>query len=443
MHWISGISLAFGLSALGLAACSTATQVKALAAPQAPIRYVLHNGVRVLVQEYRSSEVVAVQLWVRAGGRDEAPTELGLAHYLEHMLFKGTTTRSKGFVDRDVEAVGGRMNAGTSLDFTFYHAVLPASRAVPTIEMLADISVNSILDETELELEKKVVIEEMRLSEDTPPRHLSRQLYSMVFDGHPYGRSVLGTPEIIQKLTRQTLLAFYRRHYVPESFTLVVVGPVNPAEILQTAERTLGRLPRSGFQRLPQSMPGSLTPKKTEIPRPGALAYLGMGWLGPKLDHADTPAVDLLVSMLGESRSSRLPQALRERLGLVNSVSSNYQALEAGGVITVTAQLEAENLARAETEILNEIRRLRDRDVSDEELRRALTRAEAERAFRSETAEGRAQLFGHAETVWRLSEELAYIDRLRSVTPDQIRHAARRYLDLESYGRVEFVPPPR
>jgi zinc protease len=443
MRWISGISLAFGLSALGLAACSTATQVKASAAPQAPIRYVLHNGVRVLVQEYPSSEVVAVQLWVRAGGRDEAPTELGLAHYLEHMLFKGTTTRSKGFVDRDVEGVGGRVNAGTSHDYTFYHAVLPASRAVPTIEMLADISVNSILDETELELEKKVVIEEMRLNEDTPQRYLSRQLYAMVFEGHPYGRAVLGTPEIIQKLTRQTLLAFYRRHYVPESFTLVVVGPVNPAEILQAAERTLGRLPRSGFQRLPQSMPGSLTPKKTEIPRPGALAYLGMGWLGPKLDHADTPAVDLLVSMLGESRSSRLPQALRERLGLVNSVSSNYQALEAGGVITVTAQLEAENLARAETEILNEIRRLRDRDVSDEELRRALTRAEAERAFRTETAEGRAQLFGHAETVWRLSEELAYIDRLRSVTPDQIRHAARRYLDLESYGRVEFVPPPR
>jgi zinc protease len=190
-------------------------------------------------------------------------------------------------------------------------------------------------------------------------------------------------------------------------------------------------------------MPGSLTPKKTETQRPGALAYLGMGWLGPKLDHADTPAVDLLVSILGESRSSRLPQALRERLGLVNSVSSNYQALEAGGVITVAAQLEAENLARAEAEILTEVRRMRDLGVTDEELRRALTRAEAERAFRSETAEGRAQLFGHAETVWRLTEELAYIDRLRSVTPDQIRFAARRYLDLERYGRVAFVPPPR
>jgi zinc protease len=443
MRRIPRILLILGLAGMGLTACSTATKVKSPTAVEAPTRHALHNGVRVLIQEYPSSEVVAVQLWVRAGGRDEAATELGLAHYLEHMLFKGTTTRPRGFVDRDVEGVGGRMNAGTSLDFTFYHVVQPASRAVATIEMLADISVNSSLDETELELEKKVVIEEMRLSEDTPQRHLARQLYGVVFDSHPYGRSVLGTPEIIQKLTRETLLAFYRRHYVPESFTLVVVGPVNTTAILQVAERTLGRLPRSGFQRLPQSMPATLAPKTAEVQRPGALAYLGMGWLGPRLDHADTPAVDLVVSILGQSRSSRLPQSLRERLALVNSVSSDYAALEAGGVITVTAQLESENLPRAEAEILNEIRRIRDQGVTDEELRRAITRAQADHAFRSETAEGRARMFGHAETVWRLAEELAYIDRLRSVTPDQIRLAARRYLDLERYGRVAFVPPRR
>jgi zinc protease len=359
------------------------------------------------------------------------------------MLFKGTTTRPKGFVDRDVESVGGRMNAGTSLDFTFYHAVLPASRAVATIEMLADISVNSTLDETELELEKKVVIEEMRRSEDTPQSHLARQLYGMVFDTHPYGRPVLGTAEIIQKLTRQTLLAFYRHHYVPESFTLVVVGPVNTAAMLQAAERTLGRLPRSGFRRLPQSMPATLAPKTSEVQRPGALAYLGMGWLAPKLDHADTPAVDLLVSILGESRSSRLTQSLRERQALVNSVSSNYAAREAGGVITVMAQLEPENLARAEAEILNEVRRVREQGVTDEELRRAVTRAEAERAFQRESVEGRARMLGHAETVWRISEDLAYLDRLRSVKLDQIRLAARRYLDPERYGRLAFVPPAR
>lgn len=438
---IPRILLVLGLSGLALTAC--AGKANPLVAVEPPTRNVLHNGVRVLIQEYPASEVVAVQLWVRAGGRDEAANELGLAHYLEHMLFKGTTTRAKGFVDRDVEGVGGYMNAGTSLDFTYYYVLLPARRAIATIEMLADISVNSSLDETELELEKKVVIEEMRLTEDNPQRYLVRRLFGMVFDGHPYGRSLLGTPEIIQKLTRDTLLAFYRRHYVPESFTLVVVGRVDKTAILQAAERTFGRLPRSGFQRLPQSTPASPAPKKEEAQRPGALAHLGMAWPGPRLDHADTPAVDLLVSILGQSRSSRLPQLLRERQALVNSVRSDYAEYEAGGMITVTAQLEPANLARAEAETLNEIRRIRDQGVTDRELRRAITQAEAQYAFRSETAEGRARLFGHAETVWRLSEELAYIDRLRSVTPDQVRVAARRYLDLERYGRLAFVPPPR
>jgi zinc protease len=359
------------------------------------------------------------------------------------MLFKGTTTRARGFVDRDVEGVGGRMNAATSLDYTFYYAVLPAQRAEATIEMLTDISVNSTLDETELELEKKVVLEEMRLGEDIPQRHLARQLYGVVFGSHPYGRSLLGTPEIIQALKRDTLLAFYRRHYVPEAFTLVVVGPVDPAATLRAAQRTLGRLPRGGFERLPSSAPASLTPKKVEVSRPGAFAYLGMGWLGPKLDHADTPAVDVLISILGQSRSSRLQQALRERLAIVNSVGSSYAALEAGGVIMVTAQLEPSNLARAEAEIIKEIQRVRDQGVADAELRRAITRAEAEQAFRTETVEGRARLFGRAETVWRLAEELAYMDRVRSVTSEQVRLVARRYLDPERYGRLAFVPSGR
>jgi len=384
-----------------------------------------------------------VQLWVRAGARDETASELGLAHYLEHMLFKGTTTRARGFTDREVEGVGGRVNAGTSFDYTFYHAVIPKSRAVPTIEMLADISVNSVLDETELDLEKKVVLEEMRFTEDSPQRYLSRQLYNVVFSGHPYGRAVLGTPEIIQALTRDTLLSFYRRYYVPESFTLVVVGPIDPAEVLRAAERSLGRLPRSGFQRLPAPAPASLTPKKVDMTRPGALAYLGLGWLGPKLDHADTPAVDLLVSILGQSWSSRLPQSLRERLALVNSVGSNYGELEAAGVITVTAQLEPSNLARAEAEIVKEVQRLREQGVTEAELRRAITLAEAEHAFQTETAEGRARLYGRAETVWRLTEEFAYIDRVRTVTAEQVRLVARRYLDPDRYGRLAFIPPAR
>src|SRR2546425_5681865 len=120
------------------------------------------------------------------------------------MLFKGTVTRAPGFVEREVEGVGGRINAGTSLDYTYYHTVLPAPRAIPAVEMLADMSVNSTLSEKTLDLEKRVVLEEMRLGEDNPRRRLSRQPYELLFDGHPYGRPVIGTSELIQVLTRET-----------------------------------------------------------------------------------------------------------------------------------------------------------------------------------------------------------------------------------------------
>jgi zinc protease len=410
------------------------------APPAPPVRHVLPNGVRIIVEEYRSSDVVALQLWVGAGGRDEAATELGLAHYLEHMLFKSTSTRPGGYIDRQVEGVGGRMNAGTSLDYTYYHMVLPANQVLGGVETLADISVNASLDDQQLEREKRVVLEEMRLGEDNPSRFLFRQLYQVAFDAHPYGRPVIGRPELIRNLTRDQLLAFYRRHYVPESFVLVVVGAVDTNQVLESARRAFGHLPRRGVGRLPPPPVSSGPPRRIEMARPGAHAYLGLAWQAPKLDHADTPAVDLLVGILGQGRASRLTRSLRERLGLVNTISSGYSALEGGGVVTVTAQLEQGGLARAQAEILAEIHRVRAEGVTEGERERALTREEARREFRRETAEGRASTLGQAETIWRIEEELAYLDRLRSVTGEQLRATARRYLDPERFARVVFLP---
>jgi zinc protease len=434
--------LARGVAApllLILAACS-ASGVKPTPPPSPLSRQVLPNGVRVIVEEHRTSDVVALQLWVGAGGRDEAPSELGLAHYLEHMLFKGTPTRPRGFIDRDVEGVGGRMNASTSLDYTYYHILLPATRVLDGIETLADISVNASLDEQQLDGEKKVVLEEIRLGEDNPNRFLFRQLYEAAFDSHPYGRPVIGRPALIRGLARDQLMAFYRRHYVPESFVLVVVGAVNPAQVQDAARRAFGRLTRSGAVRLPAPVVPPGRARRVEMARPGAHAYLGLAWLAPRLDHADTPAVDLLVAILGQGRASRLAQALRERLALVNWISGGYSALEAGGVVTVTAQLEPDGVTRAEQEILAEIQRLRAEGVRDAERERALTAAEARRAFQRETAEGRAFALGHAETIWRIAEEQAYHDRLRAVTVEQLRGVARRYLDLERFARVVFLP---
>ncbi|HEY3100051.1 MAG TPA: pitrilysin family protein [Methylomirabilota bacterium] len=406
-----------------------------------PTRHVLANGIPVIVQEHRGSEVVALQLWVRAGARDESAAELGLAHYLEHMLFRGTTARPGGFIERDVEGVSGRMNAGTSWDYTYYYVTLPAKRLVPGLEMLADIAVNATLDADVLEKEKEVVLEEMRLNDDNPRRRLGRQLYTQLFDGHPYGRQVIGTPELVRGLTRETLTSFYRRHYVPEAFVVVVVGAVDPRQVIATAAATFGRLPRSGVTRLPVSPPPAFRPQRQQLTHPGAHAHLGMAWPATRLDHADTPALDLLVSILGRSRSSRLVQALRERDGLVVNIGASLSAMESAGAVTVSAQLPPANLDRAEAQILAEIRRIRDVGITDVELRRAITAAEAEHEFETETAEGRARALGLAETIWTLEDELAYLTRIRSVTATQVRAVARRYLDPERYTRLALLPP--
>jgi len=434
--------LSVALVVLAVWGCGAGRTVpRPAAAVSSPTRHVLANGIPVIVQEHRGSDVVALQLWVRAGARDETAAELGLAHYLEHMLFRGTTARPGGFVERDVEGVGGRMNAGTTWDYTFYYVTLPSRRMVSGLEMLADIAVNATLDTDVLEKEKDIVLDEMRLGEDSPRRRLGLQLYAQLFEGHPYGRRVIGTPELVRGLTRETLAGFYRRHYVPETFAVVAVGAVDPQQVLATASATFGRLPRGGAPRLPVAPPPPFRPQRQELTHPGAHAHLGMAWPATRLDHADTPALDLLVSILGRSRSSRLVQALRERDGLVVSVSASFSALEGAGGVTVSAELPPANVDRAEAEVLAEIRRIRDTGVTEAELRRAITAAEAEHEFETETAEGRARALGRAETIWTLEDELAYVNRIRSVTAVQVRAVARRYLDPARYTRLALLPP--
>jgi len=172
-----------------------------------PVRYLLPNGMPVIIQEHRTSDVVAVQLWVRAGSRDEAAAELWLAHYLEHMLFKGTPTRPPGSVEREVEGVGGRINAGTSWNYTFYHAVLPARHVASAIEVMADVGVNAGLEASLLEAEKGVVLEEIRLNYDSPRRFLVQRLFAAAYEGHPYGRPVIGEADRVSALERDTLVS--------------------------------------------------------------------------------------------------------------------------------------------------------------------------------------------------------------------------------------------
>jgi zinc protease len=407
------------------------------------MREVLPNGMRLIVQEHRAASTVAVHLWAGVGGRDEAIGERGFSHFAEHMLFKGTTTRPRGFVDREVEAVGGRTNAGTSNDYTFYYLLLPAARALSGISLMADMVLNSVFDPAELGREREVVFEEVRLNEDNPRSSLGRQLYNLLYDGHPYGRPVLGDVKDLRDATQESLRGYYARHYVPDNMTLVVVGPVDPAAVRAAAIEAFGSRPATGYARPPVGAPAPLQGVRARsVERPERQIQLGFAWLAPPLGDPDMPAVDVLSHILGGSRSSRLNQALRERARLVSSISGWYGALQGAGALGVTAQLEGSDQDAVEKAIMAEIARVQSEGVTAEELARAITASEAEREFSRETVEGLALAYGRAETTWNLEAERTYVDRIRAVTRDQVQQAARRYLTA-SYARLAFVPRGR
>jgi len=401
---------------------------------------VLANGMRLIIQEHRAADVVALELWVGVGARDEAPPERGFSHLVEHMLFKGTDKLPRGFVDEEVEGAGGRSNAGTSYDYTFYYMLLPVRRASRGIEVLADMAFASAFDADEIAREREVVFEEVRLGEDNPSRSLSRRLHELVFEGHPYGVPVLGDPTALRNATRATLRDYYKRHYVPENMALVVVGPVNPDEVRAAVARAFGAVPRAGYvPRLPPPPPALDGPKQRVVERPERQTFLGLAWAAPELGHPDMFAVDLLAHILGGSRSSRLNQALRERARLVTSIGAGYSPLARGGVLSVTTQLEPKDESRVEASILQEVRRVQEEGVTAEELERAVTASESQHEFSRETVEGLARAWGRAETVWSLEAERRYLDGIRAVTREQIQQAARRYLGA-SYAKLALTP---
>jgi zinc protease len=408
-----------------------------------PLREVLPNGLRLIVQPHRGGEVVALHLWIGVGARDEGPEERGFSHFAEHMLFKGTLGLGPGFVDREVEAVGGRTNAGTSLDYTFYHMLLPAHRAQRGIEVLAEMALHSTFDPTEIERERQVVFEEMRLNEDRPRRALGRGLYEALFAGHPYGLSVLGDKRALEAATRESLRGYYARHYRGDTMTLVVVGAVDPVAARETARRVFAAAPTRGSPRAsPPTVVSSPRGERRVVERPERQAWVGMAWVAPALGHADMFAVDLLAYVLGGSRSSRLAQSLRERTRIASSAEASYAALHRAGVVTVVARCEPGNVEAVEEAIIAEVRRIQDDGVSEAERDRAVTVSESRHIFSTETAEGLAYAYGHAETLWSLEAERSYLERLRAVTAPQIRQVAQRYLAAPP-ARLIFLPKSR
>src|SRR5262252_1324570 len=196
------------------------SKAPAVAAAAGPISQVLPNGLRLLVQGHRASNIVAIYLWIGVGVRYDKPDELGYSHFMEHMLFKGTDKWGPGYIDRAVEGVGGKSNAVTSFDYTTFYLLLPKDQLDMGVQLLADMAFRSIFAPAEIDREREVILEEGRIEQDNPKTASIRQVYHLVFDGNQYGRPVLGTPATLKAADHDRLMAYYKHYDVPENMAL-------------------------------------------------------------------------------------------------------------------------------------------------------------------------------------------------------------------------------
>ena len=408
-----------------------------------PVRQVLPNGLRLIIQDHRAADVVAVYLYVGVGVRYERPDQLGYSHFQEHMLFKGTDKWGPGYIDRTVEGMGGRTNATTSFDFTDFYILVPKESMETAIQTLADMAFRSTFDPNEVAREREVIFEEANIETDNPKTAIIRQLYGMVFADNPYGYPVLGTRPTMSAASSAILKAYNKQYYTPENMTLVVAGPIELKTVRSMVDRIWGAIPATGYKPVPAPTPRPLTGiVRKSVERPEQQARLAMGWQGPPANDLTGDSVDLLTTILAGAESSRLAVRLRDKERLVSSITMSYSAQMGGGIVTLRAELEAKDLERVEQIVLEEIARMQAEGPTEEERQLAVIKAESQHAFDTETSDGLANAYALAETTWTLEAELGYVDRLGKITREQIRDAARRYLSRTDYARLAFQPKP-
>ncbi len=390
----------------------------------------LPNGLEIIVREDHSAPVVSAQAWCRTGSiHEDRWLGAGLSHVLEHMLFKGTATRGAGRIDQEVQAAGGYMNAYTSFDRTVYYINAPNTGATVAIDILCDIMQNATLPAGELAKELDVIRREMDMGQDDPSRRSSKRLFETAYRQSPYRYPIIGIPDIFNRLEAGDIRDYYRQRYVPNNIFFVIVGDVNGATVVEQIRRAFAESKACALAPvvLPAEQPQS---GAREVIEQDAveLVHLHYAWHVPSLHHPDMPALDVLSTLLGNGRSSRLYREVRERKGLVVHADAWTYSPGNSGIAGVSAVVEPGKFDEARNALLAEIERMQAHAASAEELQKAVKQFLAATLATRKTMQGQAQdLGGNWLTAHDLNFSERYLEAVRRVTPGDVQRVAGQY----------------
>ncbi|MGC1219331.1 MAG: pitrilysin family protein [Phormidesmis sp.] len=419
----------------------------------APVIRRLPNGLTIIA-EHMPIDAVNLSIWLNIGSKVESDAINGMAHFLEHMIFKGTPQIDCGEFERLIEERGAVTNAATSQDYTHYYITTAPQDFATLAPLQIELVMNPSLQNDHFDKERPVILEEIRRAEDSPQRRTFYRSMEMSFDLLPYRRPVLGPSDVVAQLTAEQMRAFHHTWYQPCNMTAVAVGNLPVEDLIRTVEESFEQaLARSSRQYSSQEMASQVPSDQPEAPFPGihrsehidnALqqARLVMGWRVPGMcELENTYALDVAASILSRGRMSRFIDDLLERRQLVNSISASNMTFGNQGVFYISARMPVEKLAAAEAAIAEHIQRLHDEPITAAELRRVQTRVANRYIFGSETPSDRAGLYGYYQAMTGdIRHALDYPECIRKVTAEDVRSAVQRYLPLNAYGVTTLQP---
>jgi zinc protease len=407
-----------------------------------PVHFeVLPNGLTLLLRELHIANVAEVQIWANVGSADERPGEEGLAHFHEHMLFKGTERRGVGDVAGEIEGVGGRVNAYTSYDVTVYHATVPSEGLPIALDVLSDAVRASVFDPSEITREIEVVLEEIRRGEDSPSQVLGNAVFEHAYRLHPYRAPILGTRESVSTFDRGRVRAFFERWYAPDNLMVVAAGDFDVAELRSAIVGAFeGAEPRSTRRARPAEPPHAALHSHV-LRRPFERASFELAYPIPSFRHPDSPILDLLAYVLGEGDSSRLVRRVKEQAGLADRVDASAYTPVDPGLFGANAESDPARVEAALEAVAAEVERLRKEPVSGDELERARANFLATEYFERESVSGIARKLGSFQMLGgSFRDEERYLATVRAATPLDLYRVAREHLDPDRATATLLFP---
>lgn len=403
--------------------------------------YKLDDGQTVIIKQVKNNPIVIIDTWVKTGSINENDLNNGVSHFLEHLFFKGTETHPPGDFDKILESKGAITNAATSKDFTHYYITIPSKYFDLAMDLHADMLLNPLVPRKELEKERKVVMEEIAKDANNPSEKVYDNLNQMLYKTHPYKRKVIGTNEIIGKITREEILDYYNTHYGPQNMITIIIGDVDPQHALDKVKEDFKTTPRKltkNINKHEKPLPSQVI--KTDY-QPVNSGYLIIGYRSADAFNSDTYALDVLATILGDGRSSVLYQTIKEQKQLADSISANNATYREDGIFTISADYSPENAEKLQKAIFEQVAKIQKEGVTNEQLQLAKNIIERDTYFGRESIENIASEIGYTTVLTdnpKYYDE--YLNNIKKVTACEVKKVANFYLS-QNKSAISIVLP--